>query len=124
VVEDDEASAALLRESLGFAVEHVARAEPALPKLREKPFALVLTDVRMPGIDGLTLCQKVVGAHPDVPVVVVTGFGSLQTAVAAIRAGAYDCITKPSDLDAATHRKLERHGGVPEELAARSGATG
>ena len=103
LVEDDEASAELLEESLGrrgFLVHHVANAEAGLEALREQGYAAMLTDVRMPGMGGLELCRRVVESHPDLPVVVVTAFGSLETAIDAIRAGAYDFVTKPFDLDA------------------------
>ena len=58
-----------------------------------------LTDLNMPGMSGIELCERIVANRPDVPVVVITAFGSLETAVAALRAGAYDFITKPIDID-------------------------
>jgi DNA-binding NtrC family response regulator len=72
----------------------------------------------MPGMDGLALCERIVLNRPDIPVVVVTAFGSLETAVAAIRAGAYDFVTKPVDLDALV-LVLERavqHRALREEV--------
>jgi len=61
---------------------------------------VVLTDLHMRGVSGLEVCERVAASHPDVPVIVITAFGSLETAIAAIRAGAYDFITKPPEIDA------------------------
>ena len=63
-------------------------------------FDVVVTDLNMRGMSGLELCERIVANRPDVPVVVITAFGSLETAIAAIRAGAYDFITKPVKIDA------------------------
>ncbi|MCA2978092.1 MAG: sigma-54-dependent Fis family transcriptional regulator, partial [Myxococcaceae bacterium] len=60
---------------------------------------VVLTDINMPGLGGLEFAARVAESHPDTPVVVLTGFGSLEAAVAAIRAGAYDFLSKPARLD-------------------------
>ena len=68
--------------------------------LLEADFDAVVTDLNMPGANGIDLCERISTNRPDVPVVVITAFGSFDTAVAAIRAGAYDFITKPFDLDA------------------------
>ena len=59
----------------------------------------MLTDLKMPGMSGTELCERIVANRPDVPVVVMTAFGSMETAVAAIRAGAYDFVTKPIEMD-------------------------
>jgi DNA-binding NtrC family response regulator len=60
----------------------------------------VLTDLKLPGLQGLDLCERIVANRPDIPVVVLTAFGSMETAMAAIRAGAYDFVNKPVDMDA------------------------
>src|SRR5690606_10486891 len=62
-------------------------------------FEVVVTDLNMAGLNGLEFCQRVAASFPDVPVIVITAFGSLETAVAAIRVGAYDFITKPFEID-------------------------
>ena len=62
-------------------------------------FAAVLTDVKMPGMNGIEFCSRLVASRPDVPVVVMTAFGNLETAVAAMRAGAYDFVTKPIEME-------------------------
>ena len=75
----------------------------------------------MPEMSGLDLCERVLGTRPDMPVVVITGQGSLETAIGAIRVGAYDFITKPVDPKllflsvsrAIQHRRLSRRGEAP-----------
>ena len=81
---------------------HVADdgARGARALLARDDFDVVVTDLNMRGMNGLELCERIVADRPDVPVVVITAFGSLETAIAAIRAGAYDFITKPFELDA------------------------
>ncbi len=65
----------------------------------KREFDVVLTDVKMPGTTGLQLCQQINRLRPDMPVVVMTAFGTLETAVAAIRSGAYDFLTKPVEME-------------------------
>jgi len=101
VVEDDAAMRELLSDSLqrrGFEVVKAAGGEEALQQCAEGDFDVVLTDLNMPRVSGLQLCERITQSRPDVPVVVVTAFGSMDTAIAAIRAGAYDFVTKPFDL--------------------------
>ncbi|MGH7285513.1 MAG: sigma-54-dependent transcriptional regulator [Polyangiaceae bacterium] len=71
----------------------------ALAALAAENFDVVVTDLQMREMNGLELCERVAQNHPDVPVLVLTAFGSLDSAVAAIRAGAYDFISKPVELD-------------------------
>ncbi|MCP3135818.1 sigma-54-dependent transcriptional regulator [Pyxidicoccus xibeiensis] len=103
VVEDEREMRAMLEKGLtrrGFTPVALPSADEALTRLAAEDFDVVLTDLRMPGMDGLALCERIALNRPDIPVVVVTAFGSLETAVAAIRAGAYDFVTKPIDVDA------------------------
>ncbi|MCE9672246.1 sigma-54 dependent transcriptional regulator [Myxococcus stipitatus] len=103
MVEDEREMRAMLEKGLtrrGYTPVALASADEALTRLASEDFDVVLTDLRMPGMDGLALCERIVLNRPDIPVVVVTAFGSLETAVAAIRAGAYDFVTKPIDVDA------------------------
>ncbi|XXF77660.1 sigma-54 dependent transcriptional regulator [Myxococcaceae bacterium GXIMD 01537] len=121
IVEDEREMRAMLDKGLarrGFEPRAAGGAEEALALLSSEDFDAVLTDLRMPGMDGLALCERIVLNRPDIPVVVVTAFGSLETAVAAIRAGAYDFVTKPFDLDALV-LVLERavqHRALREEV--------
>src|SRR4051812_38738012 len=83
----------------GFTVSGKTRADEAVAALATLEVDVLVTDLHMPLMNGTELCERVVANRPDVPVVVITAFGSLETAVAAIRAGAYDFVTKPFDLD-------------------------
>jgi two-component system response regulator HydG len=102
VVDDDRAMVEVLSEGLtrrGFQVGAASEAGAALEQLRKQDFDVVLTDLRMPGLDGIELCQRFLELQPATPVLVMTAFGSMDTAVAAMRAGAYDFIPKPVDLE-------------------------
>jgi two-component system response regulator HydG len=86
--------------------------------LQDQQFDVVLTDLKMPGVDGIQLCERIVANRPDIPVVVMTAFGSLETAVQAIRAGAYDFITKPVEMDmlALTLQRVADHRALQEKV--------
>jgi len=113
IVDDDDDTAVLLRDSLrkrGFAVDAVNSAQQCLEHLRTDPADVVVTDVQMSGMSGIELCQELRQRYPDLLPLVLTGQGGLDTAIAAIRAGAYDFITKPVKVDAlaiAVGRALE-----------------
>ncbi len=104
VVEDDRAMRDVIVEELGrrsFDVHALASADEAMALLTsgEREFDVLVTDLNMPGMNGVGLCERVVANRPDVPVIVITAFGSMQTAIATLRAGAFDFLTKPFDLD-------------------------
>ena len=118
IVEDDPDMGSMLvlgLESRGYSASLRKTADEALTLLVSEDFDVVLTDLNMPGMSGIVLCERIVGNRPDVPVVVLTAFGSLETATAAIRAGAYDFVTKPVEIDAlkivldraVDHRRLD-----------------
>ena len=103
IVDDDRVSGSLLRDVLrdhGFTTEAVSSGQAALERLQGRPADLVLTDVHMPGMSGIDLCQELRERHPELLSIVLTGHGGLDTAIAAIRAGAYDYISKPVKIDA------------------------
>jgi DNA-binding NtrC family response regulator len=105
IVDDDRAECELLADGLstaGFDVEWTLDPDSALDLLRTRPFSVVITDLNMPKMTGAELCRRASLAVPGLPVVVVTGFGSIDTAVETMRAGAYDFVTKPFDVDAIT----------------------
>jgi two-component system, NtrC family, response regulator AtoC len=121
VVDDDAAMGAMLRANLtrrGFEVTICTVADDAFAALRDGELDVVVTDLHMRGMTGLELCERVVADRPDVPVVVITAFGSLDTAIAAIRAGAYDFVPKPFEIDAlvvALDRAVQ-HRALREEV--------
>ena len=84
----------------GYEVTWFTTTDAALTALLDRDFDAVVTDLNMPGTNGIELCERISANRPDVPVIVITAFGSLDTAVGAIRAGAYDFITKPFELEA------------------------
>jgi len=103
VVDDDQDVCAFLEvrlAGLGFTVDWTTSPEAALERLASGEVDVVLTDLKMADMTGLELCERIVSRRPDVPVVVMTAFGTIETAIAAIRVGAYDFITKPVETDA------------------------
>src|SRR5687768_14251055 len=103
IVDDDRATCNLLVMGLereGFSAEATTGAERALELLAERDFDLVMTDLNMPNMGGIELCERVVAARPEVPVIVITAFGNMEVAIAAMRAGAFDFVTKPFEMEA------------------------
>jgi DNA-binding NtrC family response regulator len=102
VVDDDRSMCEMLEVVLkqhGFAVRWTTDAAEIPELLDANEPDVVLTDLHMRGVSGLEVCERVAASRPDVPVIVITAFGSMETAIAAIRAGAYDFVTKPPDID-------------------------
>ncbi|MGO8689413.1 MAG: sigma-54-dependent transcriptional regulator [Thermoguttaceae bacterium] len=102
IVDDERSMCDLLETDLrlrDYAPCCFTSAEEALEEFCREDFAVVLTDLMMPGMDGIEFCRRLAANRPDVPVIVMTAFGSLETAIAAIRAGAYDFVTKPIELE-------------------------
>ncbi len=105
VVDDDEATRIALKRGLstqGLSVATCASGPEALRLLEAREADLVITDLVMDGMNGIALLERIRARDPDLPVVVCTGYGSIRTAVEAIRLGATDYLTKPIDLDALT----------------------
>ncbi len=100
VIDDDRETCELLQELLsreGFIVTALTSATEALSRVVAEDFDAVLTDLGMDEMDGVSLCRRILEIRPDLPVIVGTGQGSMETAIAAMRAGAYDFVTKPFD---------------------------
>jgi two-component system response regulator HydG len=107
VVEDDADLCALLDAGLGaqgFTVTATRTAEAGLQAAKDESFDVVLADVGLPGMSGLEFCARIVVDKPDLAVIVMTAFASMRSAIEAIRAGAYDYIEKPLDIDAVALR--------------------
>jgi two-component system response regulator HydG len=143
IVDDDASLCETLALGLGkrgYRTESRMVAGDALVVLAAEEFDVVVTDLNMRGTGGIELCERIVANRPDIPVIVLTAFGSLETAVSAIRAGAYDFISKPVELDvlaiainrAAKHRELREEvrrlrqevvrAGPPDDFVGQSSA--
>ena len=102
VVDDEPRIGSLLVhafESHGLEAESALDAESGLARLKERPFDIVVTDLRMPGIDGLELLRRAKGIRPECEVVVMTGHATVETAREALKRGAVDYITKPFEIE-------------------------
>ena len=121
MVDDDATMCAMLRTHLtkrGFEVMTYGTAQEAFDALRTSDFDVVVTDLNMRGMSGLELCERIAADRPDIPVVVVTAFGNLDTAIGAIRAGAYDFVPKPFEIEAlvVTLERAIQHRRLHEEV--------
>ena len=106
VVDDDDAHRGMLRTMLrswGYAVEEATDGDEAVDLVREKSFDAVLTDVRMARMDGIHALKNILEYNPALPVVLMTAYSSVETAVEALRLGAYDYLVKPLDFEALRH---------------------
>jgi len=102
VVDDDAGHLSMLRTVLtgwGYGVAGAGDGAEAVAMVREKPFDAVLLDVRMAGMGGMEALARIKEYNPAVPVLIMTAYSSVETAVSALKSGAYDYLTKPLDLD-------------------------
>ncbi|MHC1711138.1 MAG: sigma-54-dependent transcriptional regulator [Solidesulfovibrio sp.] len=102
VVDDDAGHLSMLRTVLsgwGYAPQGATDGAEAVQKIQEKPYDAVLLDVRMAGMGGMEALSRIKEYNPAVPVLIMTAYSSVETAVAALKTGAYDYLTKPLDLD-------------------------
>ena len=107
MVDDDPAQLELVGGFLrkqGFDVAEAPDGRTALERFRKEPFDLLLTDQKMPGLSGLELLEAARAVTPAVAVIIMTAYGTIETAVAAIKGGAADYLTKPVNLDELLHR--------------------
>ena len=106
IVDDEKALREAIAERLtdqGFAVEQADSGEQAVERLAEFAFDVIITDLRLPGIDGRKVLDAAVARYPEIIAIVITGFGTVKDAVEAIKQGASDFITKPFQFDALLH---------------------
>jgi DNA-binding NtrC family response regulator len=133
IVDDDSEMRALLTDLLvdeGYEVHQASDGAAALALIDERRVDLVVSDIRMQGMDGMALLREATTRYPDLPILMVTAFGSIETAVEAIKAGAFNFITKPFKLDdvmvmvrrALAHRALtEENQRLRKEVHRRYG---
>lgn len=125
IVEDEQnirTALSTMVEKRGHRPRTAATGEEALALLEESPADLIVTDLRMPGMGGMEFLRRVKGKYLDTEVVVMTAYGSVETAVEAMRLGAYDYLTKPIDRDrfpVIVEKALERHSLAAENRALR-----
>src|SRR6185436_14994819 len=121
IADDDRDMCELAEAGLsqrGYGVAWRLSPDEALAHLDNEDFSILLVDIHMEGMSGLDLCRAALAKRPDLVVVVMTGFGSLEHAVGAMRSGAYDFITRPVSMDAlalALERAV-RHRTMSDEL--------
>jgi len=102
VVDDDQVARELLAEALGregYRVRVAAGGEECLQLVAAQPFDMALVDLRMPDLDGLSVLKRLATIQPDLPVVILTAFATIETAIAAVAAGAADYLSKPFRME-------------------------
>jgi two-component system nitrogen regulation response regulator NtrX len=102
IIDDEKAIRKTLTEILmfeGYKIDEAPDGEEGLKKFREKTFDLVLCDIKMPKLDGLEFLLRAGSINPDVPIIMISGHGNIETAVEAVKKGAFDFISKPPDLN-------------------------
>lgn len=130
VIEDELEMCNLLEAGLsrrGFSIRTCTGGREGIEAVEEWRTDLVLADINLPDMNGLDICKNIAAQKPDIPVIIMTAFGSMDTAIGALRAGAYDFIPKPLDLDmlsltlerAMKYRNLQRMVKKLEGLADR-----
>src|SRR5438067_1492952 len=106
LVEDESALRQAVAEQLGdrgYQVEQAGSGEAALSRIADFAFDIIITDLRLPGIDGSALVQAAVERYPDIIAIVITGYGTVKDAVDVIKRGAWDFVSKPFQIDELLH---------------------
>jgi two-component system response regulator AtoC len=121
IIDDDRSICDVLDAELrrrDFVPTTATGPDEALRRLAEEDFDLVLTDINMHSMSGVELCRQIAEIREQLPVVVMTAYGSMESAIAAIRAGAYDFVTKPFEMDdiALTIERALKHRALGEEV--------
>lgn len=102
IIDDEKAIRKTLTEILsfeGYKIDEAADGEEGLKRFTEKNYDLVLCDIKMPKLDGIEFLERAKMLHPDVPIIMISGHGNIDTAVEAVKKGAFDYISKPPDLN-------------------------
>jgi two-component system, NtrC family, nitrogen regulation response regulator NtrX len=102
IIDDEKAIRKTLTEILsyeGYKIDEAENGEEGLKKFKEKTYDVVLCDIKMPKLDGIEFLDRAREVNPDVPVIMISGHGTIETAVEAVKKGAYDYISKPPDLN-------------------------
>src|ERR1700744_1417972 len=102
IIDDEKAIRKTLTEILsyeGYKIDEAGDGEEGLKKVKEKEYDVILCDIKMPKIDGIEFLEKTKETNPDIPIIMISGHGTIETAVEAVKKGAYDYISKPPDLN-------------------------
>jgi DNA-binding NtrC family response regulator len=102
IIDDEKAIRKTLSEILsyeGYKIDEAGDGEEGLRKFREKEYDVILCDIKMPKMDGIEFLEKAKESNPDLPIIMISGHGTIETAVEAVKKGAYDYISKPPDLN-------------------------
>lgn len=102
IIDDEKSIRKTLTEILsyeGYKIDEASDGEEGLKKFSEKTYDVVLCDIKMPKLDGIEFLDKAKGINPDIPVIMISGHGNVETAVEAVKKGAFDYISKPPDLN-------------------------
>ena len=102
IIDDEKAIRKTLSEILsfeGYKIDEASDGEEGLKKFKDRNYDVVLCDIKMPKIDGIEFLQKAGESNPDIPIIMISGHGNIETAVEAVKTGAYDYISKPPDLN-------------------------
>src|SRR6476659_2580484 len=102
IVDDEPEMATVVEQSLtrrGYKASQCNGGDVAWERMQNEDFDVVVTDINMKGMSGVELTDRIAKNRKDIPVIVITAFGSLESAIATLRAGAYDFITKPFEID-------------------------
>jgi len=102
IIDDERAIRKTLNEILGFEgykIEEAADGEEGLKKFQSATYDVVLCDIKMPKLDGIEFLSKASAINPDIPIIMISGHGNIETAVEAVKKGAFDFISKPPDLN-------------------------
>jgi two-component system nitrogen regulation response regulator NtrX len=102
IIDDEKAIRKTLSEILsyeGYKIDEAGDGEEGFRKFREKEYDVILCDIKMPKMDGIEFLEKAKEGNPDIPIIMISGHGTIETAVEAVKKGAYDYISKPPDLN-------------------------
>jgi DNA-binding NtrC family response regulator len=102
IIDDEKSIRKTLNEILsfeGYKIDEAADGEEGLKKFKEKNYDLILCDIKMPKLDGIEFLEKAKEINDEVPIIIISGHGNIETAVEAVKKGAYDYISKPPDLN-------------------------
>jgi two-component system, NtrC family, nitrogen regulation response regulator NtrX len=102
IIDDEKAIRKTLSEILsyeGYKIDEAGDGEEGFRKFREKEYDVILCDIKMPKMDGIEFLEKAKEVNPDLPIIMISGHGTIETAVEAVKKGAYDYISKPPDLN-------------------------